>query len=722
MIRFEDIQERVEQYRSGADAELLRRAYIFSAMVHRGQSRYSGEPYLVHPLAVAYILADLELDEATVATGLLHDTIEDSSDPASTMEELKSRFGEEIYHLVDGVTKLKKLEFASDADRQGANLRKMILAMVDDIRVVLVKLADRLHNMRTLQHLPARKQKRIAEETLQIYVPLANRLGLGQIKSELEELSLEYGEPEIYQRLERHLAAKKDVIDALIKQVGQALEQTLHQHRIDAEISGRVKSIFSIRKKMRDQNIDVDEVYDVVAFRIITESVKDCYGALGIIHAMWPPVPGRIKDYIAVPKPNLYQSLHTSVMSEKGFPFEIQIRTREMHELAEHGIAAHWKYKEQGQLTEKEVAGAEWLRRVKDWQQEVRDSREFARFLKSDLFQEEVHVFTPKGRVIDLPTHSTPIDFAYAIHTEVGHQCVGAKVNGRLVPLKTQLQSGDIVEILTNSEGTPSRDWLALVRTTRARTKIRAYLRRVERARSEELGRSMLEKELRKVGSSFKSLSDEQRDRAIAELKLPGLEDLLVAIGLGRITPAQFVALAIPGKKAADESPSLFKRVTRALGRNKEKVLVHGLGDTMVSLARCCNPIPGDAIVGYITRGRGVSVHTEDCPNLESLLVDEDRKIDVEWASGSDPGRFEVGIRIETVNRPGRLARVAELIEQEKINIRHADAVVSDDGKGTITVIAEVENRRQVERLVDRIYRIGGVRRVSRISPQEARS
>ncbi|MDQ7087186.1 MAG: bifunctional (p)ppGpp synthetase/guanosine-3',5'-bis(diphosphate) 3'-pyrophosphohydrolase [Acidobacteriota bacterium] len=569
MIRFEDIQERMEQYRPAADTELLRRAYIFSAMVHRGQSRYSGEPYLIHPLAVAYILADLELDEATVATGLLHDTIEDAADPRATAEELQQRFGEGIYQLVDGVTKLKKLEFATDADRQAANLRKMILAMVDDVRVVLVKLADRLHNMRTLGHLPPHKQQRIAGETLQIYVPLANRLGLGQIKSELEDLSLRFGEPEIYQDLHAHLAARRDLIDTLIRDVGRVLEEKMRESGIEAEISGRIKSVFSIHKKMQDQGIDVDEVYDVLAFRLITRSVKDCYGALGIIHSIWPPVPGRIKDYIAVPKPNLYQSLHTSVMSEKGLPFEVQIRTREMHELAEHGIAAHWKYKERGQLTEKETAGAEWLRAVKDWQGDVSEPREFSRNLMRDLFQDDVHVFTPRGKVIDLPAGATPIDFAYAIHTEVGHRCMGAKVNGRLVPLKTPLANGDIVEVLTQADGKPSRDWLTVVRTGRARAKIRAYLRRVERERSIELGRSMLEKELRKLGLRPKALPEEGRDQALRTLKLASMDDLLAALGTGKITPAHFVSLAVPTGARESAGSSLFRRVGRVLGRNR---------------------------------------------------------------------------------------------------------------------------------------------------------
>ncbi len=719
LIRYEDIQERVETTRPEADVELLRRAYIFSAMVHRGQRRYSGEPYLVHPLAVAYVLADLDLDVPTVATGLLHDTVEDAEDSESTAREIKEKFGDEISSLVDGVTKLKRLDFASAADRQAENLRKMILAMVDDIRVVLVKLADRLHNMRTLGYLPDHKRERIAAETMEIYVPLANRLGLGQMKHELEDLSLRHGEPEIYRELVAHLEAKKEVIATLIREVGRTLEEQLSEHGLEAEISGRVKSVYSIRKKMRVQEIDVEQVYDVVAFRIIMDSVKSCYGALGIIHGTWPPVPGRIKDYIAMPKPNLYRSLHTSVMSSRGFPFEIQIRTREMHELAEHGIAAHWRYKDKGRFTNEEVAGVEWLRQVMDWQQDVGDSREFLKYVKIDLFPEEARVFTPKGKVISLPRDATPIDFAYAIHTEVGHECVGARVNGKLVPLKTGLQNGDIVEIMTQKGSAPSRDWLSIVKTARARSKIRAYLKRIERQRSIELGRSLFEKELRRYGVSIKKLTPELRSRALKELRLHDMDDLYAAVGHGRVVPGDFIKLVAPGEKPSEAgaTKTIFSKVRRALGRDRDKVRVQGLGDTMINLARCCNPIPGDAIRGYITRGRGVSVHKEDCPNLENLLLEPDRAIEVEWAGSVASNRFRVGLRILTANRPGRLARVAELLEREKVNIRHADAVVDEGGEGTIRIVAEVEDRKQVERLIDRIGRIEGIYKVERIAP-----
>ncbi len=718
MIRFEDVQERVEQTRPDADADLLRRAYIFCAMAHRGQTRYSGEPYLVHPLAVALILAELDLDVPTVATGLMHDTIEDADDYEAMAAELKEKFGDEIFGLVDGVTKFVRFKFDSAADRQAENLRKMILAMVGDIRIVLVKLADRLHNMRTLGFLPEHKRKRIAIETQEIFVPLANRLGLGQIKHELEDLSLQYVEPQIYDDLIAHLAAKKDVIDSLIGEVGQVLEDTLSEHEIKAQISGRVKSVYSIRKKMKVQEIDVGQVYDVVAFRVITGSIQDCYGAMGIIHGVWSPVPGRIKDYIAMPKPNLYRSLHTSVMSKKGFPFEIQIRTQEMHELAEQGIAAHWRYKDQGLLTEKEVAGVQWLREVMDWQQDVGDSREFSRCLKIDLFPEEVRVFTPKGRVIALPRGATPLDFAYAVHTEVGHTCVGARVRGKLVPLKTELENGDIVEILTQGGGKPKRDWLNIVKTARARSKIRHFLKQADQERSIELGRGMLDKELRRYSLTLKKIDDELIQSALEKLRLRDLAELHAALGYGKVVPGDFVRLIAPEESRDEESaPTILGKVRRVLRRDRDKVVVQGLNDTMVSLARCCNPIPGDTIRGYITRGRGVSVHTEDCPNLDNLLVDSNREIEVAWAGNASSTRFNVGLLVMTANIPGRLARVAELLEREKVNIRHADAEVGEGGEGVIRIVAEVENRKQVERLLDRIRRIEGVRHVERTSP-----
>ncbi len=717
MIRFEDIQDRVLQHRPGADVELLRRAYVYAARAHRGQVRRSGEPYLVHPLEVAYILADLELDDAAIATGLLHDAVEDSQ---ATIEDIEAAFGREIATIVDGVTKLARIDFASPEERQAENIRKMILAMTSDIRVLLVKLADRLHNMRTLEHMPEDKQRRIARETLEIYVPLAHRLGLGRIRAELEELGFQYSEPETFRELRERLEEKRDASDRLIREVRERLERELGRHGIEAEIRGRVKSFYSIWRKMQAQKIDIDQVYDVIAFRIITNTVKDCYGALGIVHSLWPPVPGRFKDFIAMPKPNLYQSLHTTVMSDAGYPFEVQIRTHEMHRIAEEGIAAHWRYKEQGKLTDREVAGVQWLRQVLEWQKEVRDSKEFLRYVKIDLYNAEVYVFTPKGRVISLPRGATPIDFAYAIHTEVGHQCVGARVNGRLVPLKTPLESGDLVEIITRPGHQPSRDWLSIARTTRARSKIRAFLRAAEREKAIEVGRSLLEKEMRRLGIAARQVSDEAREEALRKLRLESPEDLWEALGRGKVTPAQYLDLVVPGRDGEARKESLLGRVTDLFrrGKGQDKVLVRGLDDTLVSLARCCNPIPGDAIVGYVTRGRGISVHTEDCPNLESLRVEPDRFVEVEWAV--EGGSFPVGLRVVTQDRPGMLARVAEKLESEKINIRHADAGVDEHGRGVIAVVAEVADRAQLERLMDQLRRIEGVHHVERVSPRDA--
>jgi GTP pyrophosphokinase len=718
VIRFEEIEAKLLSTRPNVDLELLRRAYVFSAMAHKGQVRRSGEPYLSHPLEVANILADLDLDVPTVATGLLHDAVEDST---ATIETIEEKFGKEIAGLVDGVTKLSRLDIASDADRQAENIRKMILAMVNDIRVMLVKLADRLHNMRTLDWMPAEKQRRIAIETQDIYIPLANRMGLGAIRAELEELSLKYTEAAAYQELQAKLEQQRPIIDSLIGDVRAQLTKALSDQGIKAEIHGRIKSIFSIYRKMQAQMIDVDQIYDVVAFRILCASVKDCYGAVGIVHSLWPPVPGRFKDFIAMPKPNLYQSLHTTVMSEKGYPFEVQIRTVEMHELAELGIAAHWRYKEQGKLTDREVAGAQWLRQVMEWQKDVSDSKEFVKYVKIDLFPNEVYIFTPKGRVVNLPRGANAIDFAYAIHTEVGHRCVGARVNGRLMPLKTELKSGDIVEIVTQAGHHPSRDWLSIAKSTRARSKIRAYLKTIERERSAELGRGLLEKELRRFSLSLKSLAEADRDHALERLRLKSLEDLYVAIGHGKLTPHQFIEQVAPQARANDtQQSSILKRVTQAFTRSRDKVLVHGAGDTMLALARCCNPIPGDSIIGYITRGRGVSVHKEDCSNLEALLVDAERKIEVEWAPGEVNARFDVGLRVLSRNQPGMLARVAETLDRDKINIRHADAGVDESGRGIISLVAEVENRSQVERLIERIRWIEGVHAVERISPSKA--
>jgi GTP pyrophosphokinase len=719
MIRFEDILERVERSHENVDRDLLRKAYVYSAMAHRGQTRRSGEPYLVHPLEVAFILADLDLDEATVATGLLHDAVEDAQ---ISLSDVEADFGTNIAHLVDGVTKLSRLDIASEAEREAETVRKMILAMVTDIRVILVKLADRLHNMRTMMHMPRDKQIKKARETMEIYVPLAHRLGIGRMRSELEDLTLFYLEPDVFNRLSARVRDLKDASTQLIEGVQKKLKSQLDESGIEAEIKGRVKSIYSIHSKMERQMIDVDQVYDIIAFRIITGSVKDCYGALGIVHSFWPPVPGRIKDYIGIPKPNLYQSLHTTVMSDKGHPFEVQIRTWEMDHIAEEGIAAHWRYKEQGKLTDRELAGVQWLRQVMDWQKDVGDPKEFLKYVKIDLYPGEVYVFTPKGQVVSLAKGSCPVDFAYAIHTEVGHRCVRARVNGRVVPLRTELQSGDVVEIDTQKGHTPSRDWLSFVKTSRARTKIRSHLKAVERERAVEVGRSMLEKEMRRLKITTKEIGDAGRDKALHELRLDSLEDVHAALAHGTLTAQHYLTLAAPDReigKGGGGSPSLLGRVARVLRGSRDKVQVQGLDDTLVTLARCCNPIPGDAITGYITRGRGVTVHSEECPNLEQLLLDPGRIIEVEWAPEMKTDRFAVGLEVRTQNRPGMLARVAQVLEENDVNIRHADAGVDEQGRGLISVVAEVRDRAQVERMIEKLKRSAGVFHVVRVAPDQ---
>jgi GTP pyrophosphokinase len=712
--RFEDILEKVERYNPAADLGLLRRAYVFSAREHRNQVRRSGEPYLVHPLEVAYILADLQLDTASVVAGLLHDVVEDT---LTTMETVEGYFGKDVAHIVEGVTKISKLKFTSPKVAEAENLRKMILAMVDDMRVILVKLADRLHNMRTLGHLEPPKRERIARETFEIYAPLANRLGIGKIKTELEDLSFRHLEAETHETLEQALEARRKVSEEFIHAIRTRLATALSEQGIQTEITGRLKSIYSIFRKMRDQEIGIDEVYDYVAFRILVNTVKDCYGALGIVHATWAPVPGRIKDYIAMPKPNMYQSLHTSVMTDKGHPFEVQIRTREMHLVAEEGIAAHWQYKEGGPLSDNDAEKIAWLRRILDWQQDLEDPREFLEMVKVDLYPEEVYTFTPKGTVLSLPRGATPIDFAYGIHTEVGHQCVGAKVNGRIVPLKYELQNGDIVEILTQPHQHPSRDWLNMVRTSKARSKIRAWLNASERARSVTLGRELTEKELRKYKLSPKQLSDDEKVAPVLKkLGLASLDDYFAAVGYGKVTPHAFVTALVPDSELRTKPDGVVTRVVkRALGLGEKHVEVSGIDDVMITLARCCKPVRGEEIVGYITRGKGVSVHSAQCPNVARLMYDSERRIEVEWDSSGKDDVYDVKLALDVEDRQGLLAKIVSTIADEKTNIKNVDAKTFEGKHARVTVVLSVADRKQMERVMTRIRRINGVREVARL-------
>ena len=712
MIRIEDIQEKVEEYLPGADLELLRRAYVFSAMEHRGQVRSSGEPYLSHPLEVAFILAGLRLDLTCVVAGLLHDVIEDT---LTTREVLEEYFGGDIAHLVEGLSKISRIAFNSREEAQAENFRKMMLAMVDDIRVILVKLADRLHNMRTLEHLSTGQQERIARETMEIYAPIANRLGMGKIKTELEDLAIRYLDPTGYASLVSALEERRKTSEGFIAEIRQILETKVKEQGISCEITGRVKHFYSIYKKLQVQGIDVSQVYDYVAFRILTSSVRDCYGALGIIHSLWRPVPGRIKDFIAMPKPNMYQSLHTSVMTEKGQPFEVQIRTAEMHRIAEEGIAAHWKYKEGRSVPGTEDPNVQWLRQIMEWQQELKDPREFLKMVKVDLYPEEVYAFTPQGQVKSFPRGATPVDFAYSVHTEVGHRCVGARINGKLVPLKTLLSNGDIVEILTSPAHKPSQDWLTFVKTSRARSKIHQWLKVDRRHQSVELGKSLVEREMKKYRLNLKALGgDGKLSEALQALGCASLEDLYAAVGYGKVSPREWVARLAPAGDLKEQPESRITRVVkRALGLSSAVVKVRGLDEVMVYLAKCCGPIRGEPIVGYITRGKGVSVHAERCPNVERLLYDPERRIDVAWAGAHD-ARFEVQLTIFSEDRQGVLARVTSAIADEKSNIKDVRAQTFEGKKGQISLTLDIADLNHLERILQRLRGIQGVHHVER--------
>ena len=712
MIRFEDIQEKVETYMKGADLDLLRKAYVFSAKEHKGQTRSSGEPYLTHPLSVAFILADLKLDLTCIVAGLLHDVLEDT---LTTREAVEEHFGKDIAHVVEGLTKISRITFNSKEQQQAESFRKMMLAMVDDIRVVLVKLADRLHNMRTLEHLSPRQQERIARETLDIYAPIANRLGMAKIKNELEDLALKFLDPGGYQGLMQAMEEKRKITDEFIKEIQGTLRSELEKAGIACDFYGRRKHLYSIYRKIKRQRIEVGEVYDYIAFRILTSSVKDCYGALGIIHGLWRPVPGRIKDFIAMPKPNMYQSLHTSVISDKGVPFEVQIRTHEMHRVAEEGIAAHWKYKE-GKGARDGDANVQWLRQIMEWQQELKDPREFLNMVKVDLYPEEVYCFTPQGQVKSFPRGASPIDFAYSVHTEVGHRCVGARINGKLQPLRTELKNGDIVEILTSPNHHPSQDWLTTAKTPRARAKIRQWLNVDRRNRSVDLGKTVSDREFKKYRFNLrKHQGDGTRLLAVLhELGCASLDDFYAAVGYGKVAPRALIQKLDPQAKLHEtaEGP-IAHAVKKALGMSGKKVTVRGLDDALISLARCCNPIRGEPIVGYITRGRGVTVHSERCPNLEKLLYDPERRIEVAWES-DDASRFEVRITVFSEDRPGMLAKITSVIAEAKSNIKNVEARTFEDRRGEISLILDIADLRHLELILEKVKGIDGVYHVER--------
>ncbi|HXG15221.1 MAG TPA: bifunctional (p)ppGpp synthetase/guanosine-3',5'-bis(diphosphate) 3'-pyrophosphohydrolase [Calidithermus sp.] len=712
MTELRTLLEEIPKYQPNADLDLLARAYRFSAASHQGQQRASGEPYLSHPLEVAHLLVDFKMDVTTVTAGLLHDVLEDTG---TTKEDLEREFGREIADLVDGVTKIGKLAFSSREERQAENFRKMLVAMARDLRVLMIKLADRLHNMRTLQYLPPDKARKIAQETLDIYAPLAHRLGMAKVKAELEDLALRTLHPADYVELQRRVAKRRLEREAEINQVIAIIERKLTEVGIKAQIRGRPKHFYSIWKKMHDQGREFDEIYDLTAVRVITDTVRDCYGALGVIHSLWKPVPGRFKDFIAMPKVNMYQSLHTTVIGPKGDPVEIQIRTWEMHRIAEEGIAAHWLYKEKKSGKDRLDDSLLWLRQLLETQQELKDPREFLDTVRVDLFPDEVYVFTPKGDVKALPEGATPIDFAFAVHTKVGEHCVGAKVNGKLVPLRTPLKQGDIVEIITSPNAHPSRDWLQIVKSSRARQKINQWLKVQERARSIELGRELFEREARKYRLNPAALLGGDEARKVAtDLGYPGVDDLLAAIGYGKSSAQQILAKLAP--TAVLEAPDKPRPAPAASKpRPEQGVRIRGVEDLLVRFARCCNPLPGDQIVGFITRGRGLTVHTRDCLTVAKNVLDRERLINVEW-DVEEPAKRPVRIAVYIGrDRPGLLSEITGAISSRNGNITKAEVTVTDDRRGINHFVVEVADLEQLQGIMAAIREVPDVVNVERV-------
>ena len=714
LVRIEDLLDKAGRYCDEQGLDLLHRAYVFSAEAHEGQTRRSGEPYLVHPLAVADILVDMKLDADAAATGLLHDVIEDTLTDAGTLEEM---FGPTVARMVEGVTKISRIELKSREAQQAESFRKMLLAMVDDVRVIIVKLADRLHNMRTLRYLPAGKRQRIAPETLDIYAPIANRLGMGRIRGELEDISFEHLMPDEFAELTRRIEDKRRVSEEFINSVRERLAQACRSHSVPAEIESRVKGLYSIYQKMKRQRIPLEEVHDYIAFRLLVKTVKDCYGLLGVVHGIWTPIPGRIKDYIAMPKPNFYQSLHTTLMGDSGHTFEVQIRTHDMNRVAEEGIAAHWSYKEGRASGADEARTYAWLRGLVEHGKELSDPTEFLESLRVDLYPDEVYTFTPAGKVLSFPRGSTGVDFAYAIHTEVGNQCVGAKVNGKLVPLRTPLRNGDIVEILTDKSHRPSRDWLKIVVTSRARTKIRQWLNNEARKRSEELGKSLIDREIKRAGLGPRALEEHaELETLLTGFGLAKLDDVYAAVGYGKLEARSLVARLVRPDATEAAEPEPPTEPARARATPGGGIEVRGYGDMLVALARCCKPIPGDAIVGYITRGRGVSVHARDCRNVRHLMYDPGRRIDVAWAGERPDGLYQVGLRIQTEDQPGMLAKISARVAGQNTNIRAAQANTFEDKKGVIRLTLEIPDLAHLEAICRSIAEIDGVIQVDRIS------
>jgi guanosine-3',5'-bis(diphosphate) 3'-pyrophosphohydrolase len=712
-LRFVELMDKVRRNRPGDDLELLRRAYDFAAEQHKTQTRLSGEPFLSHPVEVAHILADMKLDVTSLCAALLHDVVEDTKIPLETISE---HFGADVARLVEGATKISRLDLLAPEARQAENVRKMLLAMVNDVRVVVIKLADRLHNMRTLEYLDSEKQQRISRETIDIYAPVANRLGMGLIRGELEDLSFRYLEPEAFFELQKKLATKQKVFDKFLHEVQDSIRDKMVETGIPAEVQARVKRFYSLHLKSQKQQRTLDQVYDLLAIRVITDTVKNCYATLGVIHQIWPPVPGRFKDYIAMPRPNLYQSLHTTVI-HGGQAFEVQIRTQDMHRIAEQGVAAHWKYKDgRTETSSADDQRIVWMRQLIEWVQEMQEPSEFLSTLRVDLYPEEVYTFTPMGRVVVLPRGATLIDFAYAVHTEVGHQCTGAKVNGAIVPLRHAVANGDVIEIITQKGHEPSRDWLSFVHTSRARSKIRQWINLHERDQAKDVGKRLLEKEARQADITLKKITPEVWQRVASEYGCGRIDDLHADLGYGKWSARQVLAKASgqPLTDPAEEKqPKIVDTVKRMLGMNDGSILVRGHDDLMVYRSKCCNPIPGDDVIGYVTRGRGIAVHGKNCPNVQNLLYDAERRIAVEWA-GQTQATFPVRLRILTEDRPGMLASITTVISDSGANIRTFESG-GQDLRARIEVALDVQDRKQLERILSGVKRIPGVFDIERV-------
>jgi len=728
--RFESLLQRVQANRPTEDVTLIRKAWEFCVSHHAGQMRASGEPYIIHPLEVAEVLAEMKLDATAIAAGLLHDSVEDT--PA-TSEQIGEEFGDQVAHIVEGVTKIDKIQFANREDRQAENVRKMLLAMVSDVRVVLIKLADRLHNMRTLEHLRPDRQEAIARETQDIYAPLAHRLGMGKVRGELEDLAFRYTDPVSYEKVSAAVEARRVEGEQFLRGVEDTLVETLRENGIDARVEWRIKRLYSISQKIERSKVTFDQVYDLLAVRVITQDVAACYAVFGLIHTLWRPVPGRIKDFIAIPRANRYQSLHTTVMGAGGHQFEVQIRTEEMHRIAEEGIAAHWKYKSPGSVvTARDEERLNWIRQLVEWQKEMTDPNEFLSSLKMDLYPDEVYTFTPKGKVVVVPADGTAVDFAYTIHTEVGHTCVGAKVNGRMVPLRTKLRTGDIVEIVTQKDHKPSRDWLTFVKSPRARNKIKHWLNEDQRRRAVEIGRKLLEREARKFKVPMSQISDQDLGRIAGEYGVATAADLLATLGQGKHTAHQVLnklapAFATPAepeaapetKPAGGTEAAMSEAVRKLHLTGSDSLQVEGQNDLLVYRARCCNPIRGEEIIGYVTRGKGVAVHARSCPNVQNLLYESDRRIAVEWSrvgdqSASRPQRYPVKITVFCDDRTGMLKELTAVISEDNTNIRSVETSREEGGEAVVEFVAEAEDLHHLNRMVLALRRVAGVRAVQR--------